>query len=86
VIEVIDGGSGVAPEAVDRVFERFARADDARGRDAGGAGLGLAIVNAIVQAHDGRCMLTHRPRGTAFTLTLPGFRAAQAAARLAAKT
>ena len=84
VIEIIDGGSGVAPDAVHRVFDRFARADDARGRDAGGAGLGLAIVNAIAKAHGGRCTLNRRPRGTAFTLTLPGFQAAQAEAALEA--
>jgi len=44
VIEVIDTGSGIAPEALDRIFDRFVRPDSGRGRDSGGAGLGLAIV------------------------------------------
>ena len=50
-IEVADRGPGFAPGVADRAFERFARGDDARTR--GGAGLGLAIVRAIAQAHGG---------------------------------
>ncbi|HVW34783.1 MAG TPA: ATP-binding protein, partial [Acidimicrobiia bacterium] len=47
---VADEGPGLAPEQAERVFERFYRADEARSRDYGGAGLGLAIVAALVAA------------------------------------
>jgi len=53
-IEVSDDGAGVPDEAHARIFERFARADAARTRAAGGVGLGLAIVDTIVKAHGGR--------------------------------
>ena len=54
VLTVTDAGPGLGPEARGRVFERFYRADPSRTRDAGGAGLGLAIVAAIAGAHGGR--------------------------------
>ena len=71
VIEVADGGYGVAPEARERIFDRFARADDARTRELGGVGLGLSIVAAIAAAHGGRCTVESGPRGTTFALHLP---------------
>jgi signal transduction histidine kinase len=71
VIEVSDSGSGVPPEAVPRIFERWARADGARTRERGGAGLGLAIVAAVARAHGGRCSVKSLPRGTSFRLHLP---------------
>ncbi len=52
-LEVDDHGPGLSKEQADRVFERFYRADQARRRKTGGAGLGLAIVSALVTAHDG---------------------------------
>jgi signal transduction histidine kinase len=52
-LRVADDGDGFAPALVDRVFDRFARADAVRGRDGGGAGLGLAIVASIVRALGG---------------------------------
>jgi len=73
VIEVGDGGSGIPDDDADRVFERFARVDDARNRSRGGAGLGLSIVAAIAKAHGGSCSVAQRPRGTVFTLRLPRF-------------
>ncbi len=71
-IEVVDNGSGMAPEVAARVFERFYRADAARSRQEGGSGLGLAIVEAIVSAHEGRVEVrTALGQGSAFTVRLP---------------
>ena len=78
VIEVSDSGSGVPPEALPRIFDRWARADGARTRERGGAGLGLAIVAAVARAHGGRCSVKPLPRGTAFRLHLPVRAAANA--------
>jgi len=71
VIEVSDSGLGIPPEALPRIFDRWARADGARTRERGGAGLGLAIVAAVARAHGGRCSVKRLPRGTAFRLHLP---------------
>jgi signal transduction histidine kinase len=71
VIEVSDSGTGVPPEALLRIFDRWARADGARTRERGGAGLGLAIVAAVARAHGGRCSVKPLERGTAFRLHLP---------------
>jgi signal transduction histidine kinase len=72
-IEIEDGGCGVPEEALNRIFDRFARADSARTRSAGGVGLGLAIVDAIAKAHGGACTVSSTPRGSVFTLSLPNF-------------
>ncbi len=71
VIEVSDSGLGVPSDALPRIFDRWARADGARTRQRGGAGLGLAIVAAVARAHGGRCSVKALPRGTAFRLHLP---------------
>jgi signal transduction histidine kinase len=73
VIDVRDRGRGIPADAVARIFERFARADAARSRADGGVGLGLAIVDAIVKAHDGRVSVRTSPEGSTFSLVLPGF-------------
>ncbi|WP_342747626.1 HAMP domain-containing sensor histidine kinase [Serinibacter salmoneus] len=70
-IRVQDDGPGVEPQMVDRVFERFARADASRTRRTGGTGLGLSIAAAIVEAHQGRISLDSRPGCTTFTVWLP---------------
>jgi two-component system, OmpR family, sensor kinase len=71
-LEVDDHGSGLSKEQAERVFERFYRADQARGRKTGGAGLGLAIVAALVTAHGGAVGVDTAPgRGAMFWITLP---------------
>ncbi|GAA4331783.1 HAMP domain-containing sensor histidine kinase [Actinomadura luteofluorescens] len=74
VVEVIDDGTGVAPEDRERVFERLARLAEDRPRDAGGAGLTLAISRDIAEAHRGSLILTDRidgVPGARFVLRLP---------------
>ncbi len=80
-IDVADEGCGIPPEALGRIFERFARVDASRTRGREGVGLGLAIVDATVKAHGGRCTVESSPAGTTFTLVLPGFTRAIGAAR-----
>ncbi|ROP64375.1 signal transduction histidine kinase [Curtobacterium sp. PhB115] len=65
VLTVDDDGQGVAAADRDRVFERFVRLDEARSRDAGGAGLGLAIVRDAVRAHGGEVVVLDSPLGGA---------------------
>lgn len=73
VVEVTDDGPGVAPDQLDRLAAPFFRADDARNSEAGGAGLGLAIAQAIAEAHGGKLEFANRtPRGFSAKLTLPG--------------
>jgi signal transduction histidine kinase len=74
-IQVSDDGPGIPPEALDRIFERFARADSSRSRERGGVGLGLAIVDAIARAHRGQCDVASAGQGSVFSLALPGFSA-----------
>ena len=69
-IEVDDEGEGISPEDGDRVFEPFYRGDAARADD--GAGLGLAIAKAIVEAHGGRIWLEPGTPGTRVRFTLNG--------------
>lgn len=68
---VADDGPGIAPADRERVFERFTRLDDARGRDAGGSGLGLSITRDLVLAHGGDIQVAPSPRGARFEVTLP---------------
>lgn len=72
VLEVRDHGPGLPTSDVQSLFERFWRADPGRGRSAGGAGLGLSIVAALVDAHGGRVSAASAPDGGAvFTVRLP---------------
>ena len=75
-VVVTDSGHGIAPEHLPHVFERFYRADPSRARATGGAGLGLAIVRSIVEAHGGTVGVASEPgRGAAFRFSLPVARA-----------
>jgi heavy metal sensor kinase len=70
-VQVRDTGSGIAPEELPRVFDRFYRADAARERS-GGTGLGLAIVRMIVDQHEGEIHAASTPgTGSIFTVRLP---------------
>ncbi|MFH9754240.1 sensor histidine kinase [Streptomyces griseus] len=71
-VEVRDDGAGVPEEERERIFERFVRLDDARSRDDGGAGLGLAIARDVASRHGGT-LTVHRAAegGAAFRLWLP---------------
>jgi signal transduction histidine kinase len=72
-LSVRDSGSGIAPEDLPFVFERFYRADKARQRaESDASGLGLAIAKALVEAHDGTIAVESAPdHGTTFTISLP---------------
>ena len=71
-VSIVDHGPGLPPEARDRIFEPFYRADPSRSRDSGGAGLGLSIVNAVVAAHHGRVRVIDTAGGGAtFEVELP---------------
>jgi len=71
-INVVDQGIGIEPRDLDRIFERFYRADKARSRATGGTGLGLAIVKHIATNHAGRVDVRSTVgEGSTFTLRLP---------------
>jgi two-component system OmpR family sensor kinase len=73
-LAVSDTGEGIPPDHLPHIFDRFYRADPARTRDKGGAGLGLAITRAIVEAHGGRISADSTGiagEGTTFTIELP---------------
>jgi heavy metal sensor kinase len=72
VVHVSDTGSGIPPEHLPRIFDRFYRADSARTRVAGGAGLGLSISRWIAEAHGGTIAVESEPgQGSIFTVRLP---------------
>ena len=70
-VAVADTGDGIAPGDLDKIFERFWRADSSRTRATGGSGLGLPIARQIARAHGGDIAVTSVPdRGTTFVVTI----------------
>ena len=71
-LRVRDNGVGIAPQDLPLIFERFYRADPSRNRDTGGSGIGLAIVQTLVQAHGGAVKAESVPgEGSCFEVRLP---------------
>jgi two-component system, OmpR family, sensor kinase len=71
-LSVIDNGSGIAPEHLSKLFDRFYRVDTSRDRAAGGSGLGLSIVKWIVESHHGELRVSSKlGEGTRFDVLLP---------------
>ena len=70
-LSVADTGSGIAPEHLPHVFERFYKVDASRAAESTGSGLGLSITKAIVERHGGTITVTSRPGQTTFTVVLP---------------
>jgi signal transduction histidine kinase len=69
---VADDGPGIAAEDRERVFERFTRLDEGRARDAGGMGLGLAVVKSTIERHRGTVQIDDNdPHGARFVIRLP---------------
>ncbi|MEV5717827.1 ATP-binding protein [Amycolatopsis mediterranei] len=71
VFTVTDDGPGIAPDLLPDVFERLARGDSSRSRQAGSTGLGMAIASAVVVAHHGSIEVHSRPGRTEFAVRLP---------------
>lgn len=72
IIHVEDSGIGIPQEDLKRIFERFYRTDKSRNRKTGGAGIGLTIAKAIVEAHKGKLTVeSEEGKGSRFTVTLP---------------
>jgi signal transduction histidine kinase len=70
-IEIADSGDGIAPDQREHVFTAFYRGGPDAARTGDGAGLGLAVSRAIVEAHGGRIWLADSPRGTRVRFSLP---------------
>lgn len=73
VIEIKDTGSGISPELLPHVFQPFVQADQTMDRSSGGLGLGLAIVQNLIELHDGRISIASEGdgKGTLITVCLP---------------
>ena len=71
-VVVEDSGIGMRKKDLNRIFSRFYRSDDVRGRNIAGHGLGLSIAKLIIVSHSGRIHIrTQFQKGTAFSFYLP---------------
>lgn len=71
-VDVVDTGIGIPPESIPFIFDRFYRVDKSRSRASGGAGLGLSIVKALIEAHQGHLQVNSKVgEGTVFSVFLP---------------
>jgi signal transduction histidine kinase len=71
-ISVVDSGTGISPQDLPYIFERFYRADKSRARSTGGAGLGLTIAKRLVEAQGGKIEVQSEvDKGSRFSITLP---------------
>lgn len=69
---IADTGPGIPPQQVEHIFDRFYRTEEARSRESGGLGLGLAIAKELAELHGGRIEVSSQPgSGSTFTVTLP---------------
>jgi len=83
VLRVSDSGPGVPPDSLDKLFQPFYRLDDARGRQTGGVGLGLAITERAVRFHGGKVSAFNRPQGgLVIEIRLPMIASEQITARI----
>jgi signal transduction histidine kinase len=72
LVSVADTGEGISPEHLPHVFDRFYRVEESRSRGEGGAGLGLAIVRQMAEAHGGKVWAESQPgKGSTFQVALP---------------
>jgi len=71
VLSVVDSGTGIQPDHLSHVFDRFYKVDAARASGSGGSGLGLTIAKAIVERHGGEVSAASQPGRTVFTIRLP---------------
>jgi signal transduction histidine kinase len=71
-VDVSDTGIGIAPEALERIFDKFSREAEAARMEAHGLGLGLALVRQMVDVHDGQITVTSVPtKGSTFSVSFP---------------